>query len=157
MADETKLPRLKAGDTPPWWSMKGNKMHPGQPSHEHLVLSIANNRVATLDIVWDVERWKVGWFINHGVGTVTGTLLMMTDQLKAAFGLAESVPGQNPWYAKRFNATAGDEGLFIRTGRHLSLPCPGNALFGDPNIAVFLTDEIREAVAKLIEYAERST
>ncbi len=55
------------------------------------------------------------------------------------------------WLVGRYGGNSAVQSKFIRWGNFLNIPCPGTGHDGDPNVSIYVTDEIREAVRKLLE------
>ena len=136
---------------PKWWSGKGDKMEVGSLILSTSSLLIRNGEVAELRIEHsaDSTHWKVSWKILHGTGEVTGWTRMSTGELEVAFRVTENVPaGMNDFPGHMSHASI--QGGFIRFGNYLNIPHPATGSQGDPNISVFISDEIRGAVEKLL-------
>lgn len=113
---------------------------------------VVNSNVAHLQIGPSMTRgiYQVLWCIAFSSNeSVQGKICLTRNELKGAFLLLDS--GEKSVFAELFDADAGVQGHYIRKGKWLNIPAPGNGFDGDPNISVFVSDEIKEAVRKLIE------
>lgn len=144
-----------------WWSGKGNKMAPEPIDWDEQELTIQNGDIATLSISYmpgetdGREPWHVAWHIFHGRADsendfVVGQFFMTSQELRAAFGLFAESFENDRFVLDRFGGDIACEGKFIRQEPYLNIPCPGTGLEGDPNISVFVSDGIKEAVARLL-------
>lgn len=110
-----------------------------QVTHDHEV--VIGNKTARLQIRPSVNAgtYMIFWYIAFSaVEFVNGCLQMHSSDLRRAFILIDI-------------ASTTLAGHYIRRGRFLKLPTRGASDDGDPNISVCLSDDIREAVARLLE------
>ncbi len=141
---------------PDWWVGHGDKMVPDKPDFERNMLVIRNGEVATLTIqLADVpDEWRLIWEVHHIDGSVRGQTQVTSKELEVAFGLKEvrfsEQPAEMADFANRYGAHASVQGRFIRFGNYLNIPHPGAGAQGDPNISVFISNEIRDAVRQLL-------
>lgn len=103
----------------------------------------------------DPEEWEVSWEITLASlwsdEATRGLRRLDINELCAAFRLSEDRdPVSDLPLIERYSATDGVEGKFIRFGQCLNIPCPGTGYLGDPNLSILVTDEIRDAVRKLL-------
>lgn len=104
--------------------------------------------------------WSLAWMLfGSGSERVNGLVRFTAEDLRAAFGIADSITGPwadgSRWLLERYAATVAHQGRFIRLGRFLNLPCPGTGQHGDPNVSVFLNNGIVTAVRYIIHATER--
>lgn len=98
------------------------------------------------------EDYQVLWYINSpNKGYVEGKVVMSRGELKEAFLPPSPEKNLDMQWAKKFGAESGVQGSYIRNGPFLNIPMPGTGHDGDPNISVFVTDEIQSAVRKLLD------
>lgn len=137
-------------DIPSWWHSHGDKMSVRSFAPKiHLVIA---GSAATLTIkrappevgdgMWHVS-WRVVQFAPEPfTEEVWGRRIFTGEELLLAFGRPNS-DGPSSLHEER-------QGKFIRLGNFLNIPCPGTGHDGDPNVSVYLTDEIRAAVSGLL-------
>gem|GEM_PF-4143121 len=93
-------------------------------------------------------RWTIDWIIRPKTGgQFRGQLTFDTELFSRAFLMKDDT---SDW---RADATAYQRGMFIRYGRYLSIPGPGNGEDSDPNCCVFI-DQLIELALK--QYFERT-
>lgn len=141
--------------SPPWWHKRGQEMEIGdfEEWKKTLILSgpCALLSITLVGLVPD-QGWFLHWEIDHGGGSqVKGTAFLHNECLKAAFGLVKKTSGYSDILRQKFRADCAEIGEYIRTGNYLNIPSPGSGADGDPNISVYITDEMRECVRKLTE------
>ncbi len=105
------------------------------------------------------RSWRIEWSILHNVfghAKVVGTVSLVSDgELKAAFGILER-PKTEPhsvWLLNRYGGDWALQGLGIRQGCHLNIPCPGTGSDGDPNVSICIDDDIKVAIVQLFEFS----
>lgn len=135
---------------PIWWHHHGIKLSVMTKVQNELILesSAAKLVISFLEKnCWKV-RWEVGQVGDQGS---SGMVIFSSKELREAFDY-RLVPKKNESFLfVRYGATAARQGKFIRTDRFLNIPCPGTGSDGDPNISILLTQEIVEAVRKLLK------
>ena len=140
---------------PSWFNPHGLKMSLGdypiyQVTHENEV--VVGSNAARLQIRPSLAngKYEVLWLIDHGPeDLVQGQVQLTKDELEEAFGLCAN-PSRNA-FAEHINADVGIQGHYVRKERWLTIPTPGPGFDGDPNISVFVTVDIQDAVRKLLE------
>jgi hypothetical protein len=141
---------------PNWFNPHGLKMSLGdypicQVTHENEVLVGSN--VARLQIrpsMVNQGKYQVLWQINHGPGEfVQGQVQLTKGELEEAFELCPNPPRNV--FAEHINVDAAIQGHYVRKNRWLTIPAPGPGFDGDPNISIFVTDDLQDAVRKLIK------
>lgn len=141
----------KTGEIPPWFHHHGDKMTVEKLDVGIKLLVITASAAGIKITRWGKsysDGWIVEWWIRHGVGKVKGQTWMAAADLRSAFGL-ENNSRFSDWLLARFDGDCAGQGEYIRYGNYLNIPCPGTGSDGDPNVSVFLTKEIKEAVQKL--------
>ena len=77
------------------------------------------------------------------------------EDLKSAFGFSDKSGEYGYWLIERYGADVASQGKYIRWRDHLNIPCPGIGNDGDPNVSIYLDDDIKNAVRELLS-EERS-
>lgn len=90
------------------------------------------------------ENFAVDWGVFHGsdTGLDDGQRIFSMDLLRAAFD-----PAAQDMIV---------EGYFAKKGQHLNIPGRGTRSVGDPNVSVWLTNEIYQMIQRLIDYCAGS-
>jgi len=134
---------------PSWYHHHGLKMQVREFCEEKGYLAIANNTAAVIidrnreTTVSNADRnYHVSWQIIHWMSNdkTTGELTFSEDDLSVAFRLTE----------KNSDLEQECEGKYFRFKNYLNIPCPGTGDDGDPNISIYLSREIKNAVRKFI-------
>ena len=139
------------GRSPRWFHPSGKNMRLGGYHicdlilREYILIGDRHNRQIQL---WPIRQgFKLIWLINETRSPrhFRGEIVLDNDQLQLAFGLCRTVSnGYNGHWDRKV------QGLFIGRGPYLNFPGPGTGEDGDPNISVFVTEEIQDAVRKLV-------
>ncbi len=58
---------------------------------------------------------------------------------------------------KGYEVDAACAGAYFRVGKYLNIPNPGIAYSGDPNLSVYITQEMKGALQELFEIPARKT
>lgn len=151
---------MKIQMPPKWFNAHGLKMF---LSRDHIVQDtqpwevLIGNEVARIQIrhTSNFEAYKIFWSILLGFRQyVEGELRLSEAELKDAFNLGRGRNITNELaldFLSEFDGDAGVQGHYIRKGQFLNVPMPGTGLGGDPNVSVYVSEEIQKAVRKLIE------
>jgi len=98
------------------------------------------------------EGCYIAWEIWHNPHErVAGNVILMPHEMRAAFGLSDKPGKYGGELIRRYGADSAERGKYIRRGSSLNIPCPGTGDDGDPNVSIFLSDEIRDAVRKFLK------
>ncbi|HUX36048.1 MAG TPA: hypothetical protein VMV71_03385 [Candidatus Paceibacterota bacterium] len=142
----------------PAWFHKGGLSEMDMKVFQDRRLAIISNNLARLVIkpaestpsCWEV-KWEVcwspqmkGWGWRH----------FSDQELAAAFGLIEDEGKSGYWMRHRYLLSSAEEGKYGRSGSYLNIPSPGTGHDGDPNISVYVTEEIRKAIAAILGFRE---
>lgn len=84
-------------------------------------------------------------------GQFEGDIAFSADGLLVAFGLIKPEAAQDKDLIIHSQHACMVKSRFIKEYDYLNIPCPGTGNDGDPNVSILLTDEIREAIAKLLD------
>jgi len=140
---EKRDPELKPSfGCPVWWHNHGDKMRVEKLKEDTLSLTITGSAV---------KNWLVVWKIRHGLAEVEGSVVLKFEKLLAAFGLSEEFREYSGWLVEQFGCDSACQGGFIRWKNFLNIPCPGTGNDGDPNVSIFISREIKDAVRKLLD------
>lgn len=133
---------------PSWFHQSGHSMQLGgfqirNPMGRDTVLLCSKE--SQLQILPIGQAFHVFWETRGRCRHLQGELIMDSEQIQLAFGLCSSLSqnGNGKYDRKKM-------GLFIGEGPHLNIPCAGTGEDGDPNISIFLTEEIKNAVKRLV-------
>lgn len=153
VADYSTIGPMGHHSPPRWWHSHGNKLRltDGIARQWQTIESSA----AKLIVTRYKSVWRLQWQISHAGAKSQGEATVSTIGLKLMFGLqvsrkdlATSMPCH--WMVEDYGAEFGSQRLFIRWGRYLNLPHPGTRHDGDPNLSLYVTEEIQEAIWALI-------
>ena len=138
---------------PKWWHHHGTKLSPTE--HIAWQWQTIESKAAKLVVSRQGKEWILEWGIEHLGGKVKGSIIVSTTSLKLMFGLRlpldELTDMQaSRWMLEDYGAECGFQREFIRWGRYLNLPHPGTRQDGDPNLSLYVTEEIQEAIWFLI-------
>ena len=141
-----------------WWHYHGLKMHVRQLDRESKRLDIAGSAAKAVirrtSLVYpDAKGWLVDWEVIQSCPydeVVRGRRQFNEDELAAAFGLTDNPGKHGQWLLERFGGDSAEQGQYIRSGNFLNIPCPGTGHDGDPNVSIYLDEEIKEAVRQLL-------
>ncbi len=136
---------------PVWWNLHGYKLRlvPGVSAKIILKATAAELYLYRTP---SYDNYKVSWKIFYSRNELAqGVVIMHEDVVASAFGLCDKVFSASQWLIDRYGGTAAAQGEFMRYGDFLNIPCPGTGHDGDPNISVFVSDDIREAVRVFIK------
>lgn len=153
LADYSTIGPMGHHSPPKWWHSQGNKLSP--TDHIAWQWQTIESKAAKLVVSRQGEEWLLEWSIDHLGGKVKGSIIVSTTCLKLMFGLQLPLDELTDmhlsrWMAKDYEAEVGLQGQFIRWGRYLNLPHPGTRHSGDPNLSLYVTEEIQEAIHFLI-------
>jgi hypothetical protein len=141
---------VKNGSAPKWFHPVGKKMQLGgyqivtTLAKEFVLLGCKGHQV---QIIPAGQAFKLLWQINgtYPLRHFQGEILFDSEQLQLAFNLCSTVSnGHNSEWDRK------QRGLFIGKGPYLNIPGPGTGEDGDPNISVFVTEEVKEAIKQLL-------
>jgi hypothetical protein len=150
-----ETPQLKPGlsiidlQIPAWWHLHGGKMEFDEKESREgsTVVFRASAAKITIRLI-NGDKFEVTYWINNGWrGEINGLINMDRKALEAAFGLKDEMEDSSVGTIKKYGATVARQGIFIRWKEFLNIPSPGTGSDGDPNVSVFITDEIKEAIA----------
>ena len=137
---------------PSWFHAHGFKMEKGGGPPLVVVHGpkvLIGNNVAYLLIspqFGQIGSYRISWRITFFQGDyVEGRIHVTAAELRAAFGISEQ-PCLDNAFADHFLADSAVQGHYIRRGNFLNIPMPGTGTDGDPNISIYLDDEIKQAV-----------
>lgn len=102
------------------------------------------------------EGWFVDWKVVQCAPSQEGTrgrCHFSNWDLGRAFGLSEGSGAYGDWLIQQFRADSAEQGKYIRQGKFLNIPGPGTGHDGDPNISIYIDDEMCEAIRRLLAHA----
>ena len=141
---------------PSWYHHHGLKMKVLGLPMKRESLSITNHAaLVVIEQIRDAQAnrdicWRIIWQINHSSSddeAVTGYLEFTNEDLSIAFDLTEQAENLNQ---------GNEDGCFTKQGKYfrfknfLNIPCPGTGDNGDPNISIYLSKEIKDAIRQFI-------
>src|SRR5688572_19643216 len=142
---------------PQWWNTHGFKMALVPDPHRADQLVLKTNVASLVITHLNGDKWLLEWNIVSDVGQTGGCVTCTTATLRAAFRLGSVVTNEELDLfkkLKKLRLTRATSGIFIRKGPFLSIPSQGTGMDGDPNLSVFVSDEIRDAMALLTNITE---
>ena len=103
----------------------------------------------------DTNMWIVDWAVvqcrplNEGV---SGRVCFSRENLATAFMISRDLTDiGSQWMIERFEADSASQGKYIRRKNFLNIPCPGTGHDGDPNVSIFVSEEMKRAVFQLLK------
>jgi len=168
---------LISNGPPEWFHTHGFKMQVEKYDSKNKKLTISTNSVSleitranpykrnpnTVDLTYEFIKLPRGvapclikWSIQTPNGNIDGRVRLTSSELRSAFGFDDpsSKTLEKNFLCWRFGADSGEQGKYIRRGKYLNIPCPGTALDGDPNISIYLSTDIKDAVRIFTEEVE---
>lgn len=149
-------PKSQGFDIPEWWHLNGNKMEVAEKNEDSITIKSSS---AELHITKrGIDSFNVRWKTNHLIECVEGNLIMTSKDVYIAFGLSDNqmltykyCDELDTKFLQRFGGTVGRRAHFLRYKNYLNIPCPGTSYDGDPNISIFISDEIKKEVEELLQ------
>ncbi len=148
----TIQPKTSCG-VPYWWSSKGFKFSVKSFSKrsKKLILACSAGKIVISKSKDMEDYWNLSWEIVFCAGSkVNGNLFFRTEVLKAAFCLTNKTYEYSDDLIKTFGGESAYQGHYIRWKNFLNIPCPGTGYQGDPNISIYVDEEIKKAVNELL-------
>lgn len=145
--------------SPQWWNYGGREMRVDAEASNDRMIVLRGEKAWVKILFLEKEAtpfcFRIEWELTHWSGTTSGNVKMMAESLMVAFALAprKPYPPMNPTLDLMCKADAGEFGCFVRKDRWLNIPNPGTGHHCDPNLSVFVTDEVQEAVQKILSHA----
>jgi len=142
---------------PAWFNRHGAEMHffDLRPESKTLIIkgSAAHLMIRPADPGnYGPDRWWLIWEIRFFLRQhAAGEIAVLTEALRRAFGLTDGADESGKWLVDRYGGDSAEQCCYIRQGNHLNIPGPGTGHDGDPNISIFLEDDIKNAVRQLLE------
>jgi len=129
---------------PDWFNAHGFRVYLGgnpiyHPTYENEVL--AGSKTSQIQIRPSLEKgkYKVLWLLIFSEKDfVHGEITLPAHEVRDAFCVCQNI------------LESKVQGHYIRRGRFLNIPMSGTGADGDPNISIFVSDEIREAATRLV-------
>lgn len=145
-------------DKPKWWNSHGFKLRVIEVGEDFVKIGSPNPGVVDLLIRKGKvpKEAEVVFFVDYSIRyakyeSVSASHIMQREVLMAAFGLAGSTGWPDEQYMIRdYGITTGNVGRFVRYKDYLNIPAIGTGYDGNPNLSIFLSEQIKEAVRKLI-------
>lgn len=116
---------------------------------------ILESNAVRVTIQRDVQNkgWQIDYEIKHPSNSwSTGRVCMMSEDLRTAFKLSDDCAaawGQT--ILDEHGGSVAHQGKYIRFGRYLNIPGPGTGHDGDPNVSIYLDDEVIAAVGRFFQ------
>ncbi|MDD4290128.1 MAG: hypothetical protein PHH83_02510 [Patescibacteria group bacterium] len=155
-------PRQKTGGFPVWWHHHGFKMRAEPLDKEKCILVISGSaaKITIKNILSEYpnysfgDGWLVDWEVHQwtplGLKTI-GRRQFNNEELLAAFGISSESGDTGGWLIEEFGAESAQQGKYIRWKEYLNIPCPGTGHDGDPNVSVYIEEDIEKAIKQLLE------
>lgn len=144
------MSRSFINDFPPsWWHLHGSKLQPTliTDGQVHFEGSAASIRITKNNADSCFVEYRIVWSANTGV---TGKVYIPFNMLASAFGLTDQVGKFGKGFVEEYEATAAEQGEFIRKNQFLNIPGPGTGHDGDPNISIQITKQVIDAIKSFI-------
>jgi hypothetical protein len=150
--------------TPNWWKADTRCLSGGANiSNRHHNLILWDSRGGGLEIYRKLGLdggvfWLIYWHMNFGFTPpfeeqrrTHGSFCLPESGLRAMFDLTNGDPaGSVKALEQRFGADVVIPGRYIRKGPYLNIPGPGTGEHDDANLSIWIDDEVRLCVARLI-------
>ena len=136
---------------PVWWHHHGMKMRVESADSTGVLISGSAAGVLITKVYKRNDLYVVDWWVDHGIGRVSGTVNFSQNNLRCAFGLKTEVGTGSKWLIDEYGGDSAHQFAYIRSGKHLNIPCPGTGNDGDPNVSIELDASITKAIAKLLK------
>lgn len=147
---------------PHWFNSHGVKMGVMNLAEKESKLTLASSAASLVIDLYSrsQDTYRLKWHVMFTVNSwAAGQIIVSQKMLRAMFGLSDIQPyyrdydpHAQDWLKKnRLRATSVWPNLYIRSGGHLNIPCAGSGDDGNPNLSVFIHQEIKEAVGKLLK------
>jgi hypothetical protein len=150
LLEPSRPPELQAPEAAPSWFCAGHKFTIQIEDEKNHLLSLRNGS-AHLSIM---PAGDAGWLMKYhnnlsaesdGLSSfLEGRVYLDTSAIRSVFGL----PPQNRTEEHQDEARIRSQ--FIRSGNFLNVPGPGSGQEGDANISIYITQEIKDAVMRLL-------
>jgi hypothetical protein len=149
-------PKFDITGKPDWWHHHGIKAMPSEMVvNRKISVLLKSNAVKVKIRPISGSRYEIEWQIGHSLATSAyGRVHFTQDDLIAAFALVGL--GDYPeyessqWLLEKYGGHVAKQGRFIRFNRFLNIPCPGTANDGDPNVSIYLDDDVIAAVRGIV-------
>ena len=149
-------PKFSMFGLPVWHHHHSRKIdveHVPESSNGNVVKLSANATELVITSNLPNPGHTVEYVIKHGGSSEThGRVWMGQSDLCTAFCISNVcyADGGGQHLLDRFGGDVAVQGRYIRFGPCLNIPGPGTGHDGDPNISVYVTDEIQEAVRSFL-------
>ncbi len=143
-----KKPETRLG-MPNWYHRSGAKMNLMEfdKGNHRLVIASDEASITITPRNNKEDEWKLEWRIEN---RYTGLIFFTSIELKNAFGLTND-PGKTGFkMIEKFGADSAEERKYIRYGDFLNIP--GANEVNVCNISVYVDDEMRSAIRKLLPF-----
>lgn len=149
---ETKPNWLFAPDARPhWWHGRGKTVYDAGNRRDRSIVTLTSKSCHLKIQRTGENEWIVSVYMHYpGKNRTTHERYFNAVELATAFDTPRDLSVGNGLYAFRRRANFGVEGLFIRRGNFLNIPCPGSGVDGDPNMSIRLTAHIREKIGRFL-------
>lgn len=151
---------LRICNPPPWYSHKGAKMRPdAYAAGKSLAIRASAAEVLINAVARESpEGWEVLWKVDHGSSRAQGMVRCRDEDLLRCFGLQDGLDRFSTLMAQKLGCEldAAMPGGYVRRGSYLNIPCAAPTGMDDPCVSIHLDEEVRGAVAKLINDRYRS-
>ncbi len=143
---------IQSGFHPDWFHPHGARMEIAKRRSRTIILASDASRI---EVSFKNNIWVVWWTVQYDKESAcSGVVIFSAEELRSAFGLSELSFAASDWI-KKWMADCASEGRFIRYRRFLNITGPGNGRKGDPNVSLYVTDGIRQAVSDLLDRSQR--
>ena len=131
----------KPEGVPPWFDWNNGFGVEKPPEIDYPFLGLKNCR-SSLSLS---PAGDSGWFLKYHSrlsesSSISGTMILSGDELRQAFAVSK---------ADSLSYEAEVPGFFVRKDNFLNIPARGTGKNTDPNVSVFLTPELKDAVRAL--------
>ncbi len=146
---------------PEWWHHHGKKIvldnRERLPGHaEDIILCSQATNLSITHCEGRRIRWILRWTIVFSCEShLEAQQFIDTRTLEEMFGIRECIYANSRWLIKKYGGSSARECVFLRYKDWLNIPGPGTGNDGDPNLSVYVTEEIRDAIRVTIEKYKR--
>lgn len=158
---QVQAPSAKPPGVPIWYNEQGRNMAQQQPNaiqggQSDLLFGKGVTAMLSIRQIGRRPHYAVGWRVHHAGGLemphTGGKIECSAGELRCIFGLDDNINDESGlWFIGRYGGTVAVQGKFLRWGPYLNIPGPGTGRNGDPNISVYVSNEIKQAVQSMLE------
>lgn len=144
-ASSKSIQKIDLENIPRWFHPAGAGLSVRWKSKKkkRIILTSKLGATTTISFKSSEKKWRIDYRLGNGHHTNTkNSVFLTTAQLLRAFNVKIGHYSKRPYAIK---------GLCYRKDNFLNLPQKGTGLDGDPNLSIYLKDEIKQELIDLVE------